>query len=57
VDVWSAGIILLFFLMHKFPVFQANNDIEALMEIAAIMGKSKMEKVATLHCEFPINPN
>jgi cell division control protein 7 len=57
VDVWSAGIILLFFLMHKFPVFQANNDIEALMEIAAILGKSKMEKVATLHCEFPINPN
>ncbi|KAJ2931030.1 hypothetical protein H1R20_g6060, partial [Candolleomyces eurysporus] len=50
VDVWSAGIILLFFLTHKFPVFQANDDIEALMEIAAILGKSKMEKVATLHC-------
>ena len=52
VDVWSAGIILLFFLTHKFPVFQANDDIEALMEIAAIFGKLKMEKVATLHCEF-----
>ncbi|KAJ2915176.1 hypothetical protein MD484_g5224, partial [Candolleomyces efflorescens] len=50
VDVWSAGIILLFFLTHKFPVFQANDDIEALMEIAAIFGKLKMEKVATLHC-------
>jgi hypothetical protein len=46
--------IVLFFLTHKFPVFQANDDIEALMEIAAILDKSKMEKVATLHCEFPI---
>lgn len=49
IDVWSAGIILLFFLTNKFPVFQASDDVEALMEIATIIGKRKMEKVATLH--------
>lgn len=49
VDIWAAGVILLFFLVGKFPLFQANDDVEALMEIAAIIGKRKMEKVSTLH--------
>ncbi|KAF8180184.1 kinase-like protein [Pholiota molesta] len=49
IDVWSAGIILLFFLTGKFPIFQSNDDIEGLMEIAIIIGKKKIEKVATLH--------
>lgn len=49
IDVWSAGIILLFFLTKKFPLFQASDDVEALMEIATIMGKKRMERAATLH--------
>ncbi|KAI0787241.1 kinase-like domain-containing protein, partial [Irpex lacteus] len=49
VDMWSAGIILLFFLTKKFPLFQSSDDVEALMEIAAIIGKKKMERTATLH--------
>ncbi|TFK46935.1 kinase-like protein [Heliocybe sulcata] len=49
IDVWSAGVILLFFLTGKFPLFQSNDDIEALMEIAVIIGKRKMERIATLH--------
>ena len=49
IDVWSAGMILLFFLTGKFPLFQSNDDTEALMEIAAIIGKKKMETVAILH--------
>ncbi|KLO14549.1 kinase-like protein [Schizopora paradoxa] len=49
IDVWSAGMILLFFLTGKFPLFQSNDDIEALMEIASIIGKKRMEKAATLH--------
>ncbi|PCH40791.1 kinase-like protein [Wolfiporia cocos MD-104 SS10] len=49
IDVWSAGMILLFFLTGKFPLFHSSDDIEALMEIATIIGKKKMEKVATLH--------
>ncbi|EKM59990.1 uncharacterized protein PHACADRAFT_206206 [Phanerochaete carnosa HHB-10118-sp] len=49
IDVWSAGVILLFFLTKKFPLFQASDDVEALMEIATIIGKRQMEKIATLH--------
>ncbi|PPQ88779.1 hypothetical protein CVT26_012661, partial [Gymnopilus dilepis] len=49
IDVWAAGVILLFFLTGKFPIFQSNDDVEGLMEITAIIGKKNMEKVATLH--------
>ena len=52
IDIWSAGMILLFFLTGKFPIFQSNDDIEALMEIATIIGKKRMEHAATLHSEF-----
>ncbi len=52
IDVWSAGSILLFFLTKKFPLFQSNDDVEALMEIASIIGSKRMEKVATLHSKF-----
>ncbi|KAL4081511.1 kinase-like domain-containing protein [Scleroderma yunnanense] len=49
VDVWSAGMILLFFLTGKFPLFQSSDDIEALMEIATIIGRQRMERTAVLH--------
>ncbi|KZT70349.1 kinase-like protein [Daedalea quercina L-15889] len=49
IDVWSAGMILLFFLTRKFPLFHSSDDVEALMEIASIIGKKRMEKTATLH--------
>jgi cell division control protein 7 len=49
--MWSAGMILLFFLTSKFPLFQSNDDIEALLEIACIIGRRRMEKAATLHCQ------
>ena len=49
IDVWSAGMILLFFLIKKFPLFQSGDDVEALVEIASIIGKRRMEKIATLH--------
>jgi hypothetical protein len=44
-------MILLFFLAGKFPLFQSNDDVEALLEIACIIGRRRMEKAATLHCE------
>lgn len=56
IDVWSAGMILLFFLTKKFPLFQSNDDTEALMEIAAILGRRRMEKTATLHSTFTTLP-
>ncbi|KAH7930636.1 kinase-like protein [Leucogyrophana mollusca] len=49
IDVWSAGMIMLFFLTGKFPLLQSSDDVEALMEIAAIIGRQKMEKVAVVH--------
>ncbi|KAJ3964045.1 kinase-like protein [Lentinula raphanica] len=49
VDVWAAGMILLFFLTKKFPLFQSNDDVEALMEIATIIGRRNMEKAACMH--------
>ena len=52
IDVWSAGMILLFFLTKKFPLFQSNDDTEALLEIAAIIGRRRMEKTATLHSKL-----
>ncbi|KAF9448964.1 kinase-like protein [Macrolepiota fuliginosa MF-IS2] len=55
IDVWAAGMILLFFLSGKFPLFQSNDDIEALMEIAAIIGRKSMERTATLHSRLFIS--
>ena len=49
IDVWSAGMIMLFFLTGKFPILQANDDVEALAEISSILGKKRMERTATLH--------
>ena len=39
----------MFFLTRKFPLFHSSDDIEALMELATIFGKKRMEKTATLH--------
>ncbi|KAL7413178.1 kinase-like domain-containing protein [Mrakia frigida] len=49
IDIWSAGIILLSILTRKFPIFNSNDDTEALMEISAIFGKTKMDKCASIH--------
>lgn len=43
--------MLLSLLTHKFPIFNSSDDIEALMEIAAIFGRNAMEKCAMLHSE------
>lgn len=48
-DVWAAGTILLFFLTQRFPLYTAGDDVEALMEIATIVGGKNMERVALLH--------
>lgn len=44
--------MFLFFLTGKFPLFQSNDDVEALMELATILGKRKMERAATLHSKY-----
>ncbi|GMK54719.1 hypothetical protein CspeluHIS016_0113050 [Cutaneotrichosporon spelunceum] len=49
IDVWSAGVILLSILAHKFPVFNSSDDVEALMEISALFGRSTMQRCSMLH--------
>ncbi|CAO1625064.1 unnamed protein product [Parajaminaea phylloscopi] len=61
-DVWSAGIILMAFLTRRFPLFNANNDVEALLELTVLFGKSKMSRCAllhnrTFHCTVPFEEN
>lgn len=51
VDIWSAGVILLAFLTKRFPFFVSSDDTEALLEIATIFGKDRMEQCAALHSE------
>ncbi len=58
IDIWSAGVILLTLLIRRFPVFNSNDDVEALLEIAVIFGKARMETCAmlhnrTFHCNIP----
>lgn len=63
VDIWSTGIILLAFLTKRFPLFNANDDTEALLELTVIFGKKRMTQAATLHnrtmhCNVPLtNPD
>ncbi|KAH8083700.1 kinase-like domain-containing protein [Filobasidium floriforme] len=49
IDIWAVGIILLSVLCHRFPVFNSNDDTEALLELGAIFGRSGLEKAAMLH--------
>jgi cell division control protein 7 len=51
IDIWAVGIILLSVLCHRFPVFNSNDDTEALLELGAIFGRSGLEKAAMLHSE------
>lgn len=49
IDIWSVGIMLLCFLTRRFPFFNSNDDIEALMEIGTIFGKKRLEMCGALH--------
>ncbi|WFC97320.1 non-specific serine/threonine protein kinase [Malassezia yamatoensis] len=58
VDIWSAGVILLSFLLKRFPLFTSNDDTEALLELATIFGARRIEQCAMLHnrtfaCNLP----
>ncbi|KTW26009.1 hypothetical protein T552_03279 [Pneumocystis carinii B80] len=56
IDVWSAGIILLIFFIKRFPLFQSENDIDALVELTHIFGRQEMKNCARLHdCSFDDN--
>ncbi len=49
IDIWSAGVILLTILSRRFPFFNSADDVEAMIEIATIFGRSRMRNAALLH--------
>ncbi|KAK4235554.1 kinase-like domain-containing protein [Achaetomium macrosporum] len=49
IDIWSAGVILLTILSRRFPFFNSADDIEAMIEIATIFGRDRMQMAALLH--------
>ena len=52
IDVWSAGVILLTMLSHRFPFFNSADDVDAMVEVASIFGKRRMQACALLHGEI-----
>ena len=58
IDIWSAGVILLTMLSQRFPFFNSSDDIDAMIEIASIFGRRRMNACALLHgtvldCSIP----
>jgi cell division control protein 7 len=49
IDIWSVGVILLTILSRRFPFFNSADDIEAMIEIATIFGRQRMQAAALLH--------
>lgn len=49
IDIWSAGVILLTLLARRFPFFNSADDVDAIIEIASIFGRRKMQSVAAMH--------
>lgn len=49
IDIWSAGVILLTMLARRFPFFNSADDVDAMIEIASIFGKKRMQSAAAMH--------
>ncbi|EXJ95710.1 CDC7 protein kinase [Capronia coronata CBS 617.96] len=49
IDIWSAGVILLTLLARRFPFFNSADDVDAMIEMASIFGRKKMQAVAAMH--------
>ena len=49
IDIWSVGVILLTILAQRFPFFHSADDVDAMIEIASIFGKTRMRQCAILH--------
>ncbi|OAP58622.1 cell division control protein 7 [Fonsecaea erecta] len=49
IDIWSTGVILLTLLARRFPFFNSADDVDAMIEMASIFGRKKMQSVAAMH--------
>jgi cell division control protein 7 len=48
IDIWSVGVIYLCILTRRYPFFHSQDDQDALVEIACVVGINSLEKVANL---------
>lgn len=48
IDIWSIGVIYLCILTKRYPFFHSQDDQDALVEIAWVVGINVLEKVANL---------
>ena len=48
-DIWAAGIILLSLITKQFPVFNSQDDFDALIEIACVVGEDAMKDSASFY--------
>ncbi|KAH0794063.1 CMGC family protein kinase [Histomonas meleagridis] len=46
IDIWSAGVILLSIITHRYPFFKSPDDLTALCEISVIFGTQKLHETA-----------
>lgn len=49
IDIWSTGVILLTMLARRFPFFNSADDVDAMIEIASIFGRRRMQATAAQH--------
>lgn len=49
IDIWSAGVILLSLISRRFPFFDSQDDVDAVVELTTIFGVHLMKHCAALH--------
>lgn len=49
IDIWAAGVILSCFMTGRYPFFLANEESDAMVELAQIYGYREMKKCAANH--------
>ena len=49
IDIWSTGVILLTLLAKRFPFFNSADDVDAMIEMASIFGRRRMQATAAMH--------
>lgn len=49
IDIWSAGVTMLSIMTEKLPFFPSKDDGEALLELAALFGRMKVQQCGLIH--------